>query len=291
MTTKLQRQDVVASRDQLPVFPRVISEILATVDDPGAKVSSLEALVARDPVLLARVLHLANAAATRSRRDGEVYDLHTAIALIGLARLREETLRSKLGGFLDGLLPSGVLPGLWQHSAATGVCAEQLAAHLAMPTVPALVAGVLHDIGEFWLCRFHQRDFLAAWEEAQSAAISVDAAERERFGVDHATVGAWLADSWGLPMPICVAIRYHHRPESALSVPLVPLVHIADVLGNTLDPGRARTRAGSLSPNACAALGLQWEESAELLYARIESAGGSSPGFYDLGAPPPPQVD
>lgn len=281
MSGKLVREQVVASRDLLPVFPRVISEIFATLDDPESNLGVLEMLVARDPVLLARVLHLANAAASRSRRADPVVNLHTAITLIGLARLREEVIKSSLIGFLRGLMPAGVRPGLWQHGAATGVCAEQLAAHVGMPTVPALVAGLLHDIGQVWLCCFRAEEFCDAWTEAASRKTTVEAAERARFGVDHATIGAWLADSWGLPVPVCVAIRYHHSPDTAVSVPLVPLVHVANVLANALDLSGHGARVAELSEKCCAALGLRWDESAHLLFARIEAAHRAAAHFYD----------
>lgn len=282
MAGKLLREEVVASRDLLPVFPRVITEIFATLDDPESNLGVLEKLVARDPVLVARVLHLANVVASRSRRDDSIFNLYTAIALIGLARLREEVIKSKLSGFLHGVLPSGVLPRLWQHGAATGVCAEQLALHAGLPTVPALVAGLLHDVGQLWLCRFQPEAFLSAWEEAMTRTTTIEAAERERFGVDHATVGAWLADSWGLPMQVCVAIRYHHCPDTALSVPLVPLLHVANVLSNALALGGEYSRVSALSQKSCEALGLRWDESAELLFARIEAASRASAHFYDL---------
>ncbi|WP_153116715.1 HDOD domain-containing protein [Rhodocyclus tenuis] len=281
MSHKLLREEVVASRDLLPVFPRVISEIFATLDDPESNLGVLEKLVARDPVLVARVLHLANVAASRSRRDDSIFNLYTAIALIGLAQLREEVIKSKLTGFVHGLLPAGVLPGLWQHGAATGVCAEQLALHLGLPAVPALVAGLLHDIGQVWLCRFQPAAFLSAWEEAKTRSTTIEAAERERFGVDHATIGAWLADSWGLPMQVCVAIRYHHCPDTALSVPLVPLLHVANVLSNALDLGGDYARVSALSQQCCDALGLRWDDSADLLFARIEAANRASAHFYD----------
>lgn len=281
MSAGLLREDVVASRDLLPVFPRVITEIFATLDDPESNLGVLEKIVARDPVLVARVLHLANAAASRLRRDDSICNLYTAIALIGLARLREAVIKSQLSGFLHGVLPASVLPGLWQHGAATGVCAEQLALHVGMPTVPALVAGLLHDIGQVWLCRFRPEAFLSAWEEAKTRRTSIEAAERERFGVDHATVGAWLADSWGLPMQVCVAIRYHHSPDTALSVPLVPLVHVANVLANALDLGGQYSRVSALSGKCCESLGLRWDESANLLFARIEAANRASAHFYD----------
>lgn len=108
--------------------------------------------------------------------------------------------------------------------------------------------------------------------EAATRTVMVEAAERERFGVDHAIVGAWLAEGWGMTRPICDAIRCHHAPDAELAEPLVPLVHVAEVLSNALDPtGDGETQVGYLSKSSCDALGLKWEESAIALFGRIDA--------------------
>lgn len=270
-TRTVTREEVIAQRDALPVFPRVIDDILATLDDPDANVGLLVAHVSRDPVLAAQVFSIANSAASHSRRDGKVRDLYTATSLIGLSRLRQTTIVTSLSGFLRGALPPGLAPGFWEHSAATGVCARQLAQHVHQPGDAALIAGLLHDIGQLWLFRFQPEAFMAAWQAAERREMTIDAAERARFGVDHATIGAWLAESWDLPAPVCAAIRHHHAPDSALNEPLVAVVHVAEVLSNALDLGGGNPRVSSLSDAACEQLGLRWDESAESLFGRIDA--------------------
>lgn len=265
------REAVLAQRDALPVFPRVIDDVLATLDDPDANVGQLVAHVARDPVLAAQVFSIANAAASHTRRDGKVRDLYTATSMIGLTRLRQTTIVTSLAGFLRGALPPGLTPGFWEHSAATGVCARQLALHVHQSSDAALIAGLLHDIGQLWLFRFHPEAFMAAWQTAACGEAPIETAERERFGVDHSTIGAWLAESWDLPAPVCAAIRHHHAPDSALHEPLVAVVHVAEVLSNALDLGGSDPRVGYLSDAACEQLGLSWDESAESLFGRIDA--------------------
>ena len=48
--------------------------------------------------------------------------------------------------------------------------------------------------------------------DAVAAGLSPLDAEREVLGVDHAEVGALIAEHWNLPEALVVAIRYHHRP-------------------------------------------------------------------------------
>lgn len=268
----LTRDMVVERRDSLPPFPRVIEDILTTLDDPEANLNMLVGHIGRDPVLSARILSQANAAAGRTRRDAAVRDLYAATSLIGLARLRQTTIVTSLAGFLRGALPRVLAPGFWEHSAAAGVCAQQVAAYARLPGDAALIAGLLHDVGQLWLCRFEPELFMAARQESVARRSTVDAAERERFGVDHAVIGGWLAESWGLPPALCEAIHRHHAPDRALPDPLVAVVHVAEVLSNALDvSGGEATRVTYVSAKACEQLGLNWDESANALFGRIDA--------------------
>lgn len=266
----ITRDTVLANRDALPVFPRVINEVLATLDDPDANLNLLVSHVGRDPILAARVYSLANAAASRRRCDAKVRDLYTATSLIGLSRLRETTIITSLAGFLRSALPPALSPGFWEHSVATGICSRQIAFHARPSGDIALITGLLHDIGQLWMFRFEPEDFMAAWHVAERREKTIDAAERECFGVDHAEIGAWLAESWGLPAPVCEAIFSHHKPDSTLHEPLVAVVHVAEVLSSALDLGGS-ARIDYLSAGACDMLGLRWDESAESLFGRIDA--------------------
>lgn len=282
MHRPVTREAVLAQRDALPAFPRVIEKILETLDDPDANINLMVGHVSHDPVLSARVFSLANAAASNTRRDAKIRDLYTATSLIGLQRLREAVIMTSLIGFLRGELPAGLSPGFWQHSAATGISAQQVAAHTHLPGDPALIAGLLHDIGQLWLYRFEPEAFMVAWGAAADRKAGIVDAEREIFAVDHAQVGAWLAESWGLPPPICKAIQHHHAPDLALDEPLVAVVHVAEVLSNALDLGGSNPRVTGLSDAACDQLGLRWDDSVEPLFGRIEGAGRYVASYFRL---------
>jgi HD-like signal output (HDOD) protein len=272
MGRMVTQDEVVAMRDALPVFPRVIDDILATLDDPDANLNLLVGYVGRDPVLAGRVFSQANAAASHTRRSAAVRDLYTATSLIGLQKLRQTAITTSLAGFLHGALPAGLSPGFWEHSAATGVCAQQVASCAHQSADAPLIAGLLHDVGQLWLYRFEPQAFMAAWQDAVEHKTTIVEAERERFGVDHAVIGAWLAESWGLPPGLCQAILCHHAPDASLPDMLVATVHVAEVLSNALDvSGGKATRVTYLSAQACELLGLTWDESANALFGHIDA--------------------
>lgn len=286
MSRIITRDDVVRTSDALPVFPRVIEDILATLDDPDANLKLLVSYIGRDPVLAGRIFSMANAAANHTRRNAAVRDLYTATSLIGLTKLRQMAIATSLAGFLHGALLPGLAPGFWEHSAATGVCAQQLAVHARQPADTALIAGLLHDVGQLWLYRFEPQAFMAAWQDAESHRQVIVDAERERFGVDHTLIGAWLADTWGLPPAMCQAIRSHHDPDEALPDPLVAIVHVAEVLSNALDiSGGASARVTYLSAEACELIGLNWDESVYPLFGRIEAVSQFVTTYFQTQPP------
>lgn len=283
MAARLLTQDEVIERSSmLPGFPRIIAEILATLDDPETNLKVLVGHISHDPVIAARVLSLANRAATGTRRQPPIHDIFTATSLIGMGSVREMALISSTASFVDDIAPDDPSPMLWSHSVAVGVCSEELALYTSAPPSVALIAGLLHDIGQLWLYRFYADSFNAAWQQALNHNIGIEEAERARFGVDHSTIGAWLTDHWSLSADIGAAIRYHHDPESALDEPLVPLVHVAEVLSNALDlTDRDENRVTAISSAACLKLGLVWDADIRPLFGRMEARSRHANAFFD----------
>ena len=273
-TNIVTREEVVERSAELPAFPRIVSEIIATLDDPEANFKVLVDHIAHDTVIAARVLSLANVASGHSRRQSSVSDIYTATSMIGTGRVREMAIISSIGGFVDGVAAGGLSDAFWQHSVAVGVCSEELARHTALPgsAGAALIAGLLHDVGQLWLYRFNPEMFRMAWRDALSSATGIEAVEHEHFGADHSIIGAWLAEHWALPAGIVAAIQHHHCPDDALMEPLVPLVHVAEVLSNALDlTERDENRVTSLSPAACRRLGLAIDTDIQSLFGRMEA--------------------
>jgi putative nucleotidyltransferase with HDIG domain len=281
------REEVIRQSRLMPSFPAVVNEILATLDDPDANFNTLVRCISHDPVIAARVLSVANMVATRGRRDVEVNNIFTASSLIGMAKVRSITLISSLGGFLRQAGTPRLPTHFWEHSVAISVCAEELANHVATPISAdaALIAGLLHDVGQLWLHALDAKASGDCWSRAKSSQQGIEVLERETFGVDHAVIGGWLAEHWKLSPMIVDAIQHHHNPDAAPEQPLVALVHVAEVLGNALDLGhRERNRVTYLSSAACEQLELVWDDAVRPLFGRIEARSSHANRFFSPGA-------
>ena len=274
MTTTITQDEVLTRAIGLPRFPRVVIEILASLDDPETNLNVLTDLIGHDPVIAARVLSFANRAAARTRHISAVSDIYTATSLIGMGRVREISLISSLGEFVGTSASEVMSASYWQHSIAVGVCAQELAIHIDEPisSDSALIAGLLHDIGQLWLYRFHQDTFKMALNEAHSQAIGLETVEHRDFAVGHTQIGAWLAEHWALPADITAAIAHHHAPDAALGDLLVPVIAVAEVLANGLDlVERAGNRVTHISSAACKRLDLVFDAGIQPLFGRIEA--------------------
>ena len=282
MSRHITQFEVEENSNALPAFPRVIADLMQTLDDPDANLKVMVEYISRDPVVAGHVFARANTVHYLTRSRHKIEDLQAAASLIGMAGLRETITMVSMASFFSDDTAAKVSPAFWRHSIVTGVCAKHLAEQVGVPPQVAMLAGLLHDVGQLWLHRFVPDAFALVRTIALQNGMGIDVAERKSFGVDHTTIGAWLTKSWGLPDAITLAIKSHHAPDSALHEPLVPVLHVAEVLSNVLDLNDDDTnRVHYVSANACQALGLNWEEpSSHSLLARIEAISRHMMAYY-----------
>lgn len=269
MGIQLSRDEVVGRAACLPAFPRVVSAILATLDDENTSIGALAQHVERDPVITARVFSLANSAALHTRPGAVIRDIATATSMIGMARLREVVLAVSLAEFARN---SRISTAFWEHSVAVGMCAQTLAKHVALASDHALVAGLLHDIGQLWMAKFYPLEFQVVRMAATNRTEAINELEREYFGLDHCQIGLILAEHWDLPEAIGLAISHHHDPEPGLAEKLVAATHVAEVFANALDlTGREENQVTGLSAAACSALGIDLNSDLGAIFGALEA--------------------
>lgn len=269
MPVQLSRAEIIERAALLPAFPRVIREILDNLEKDNSSISALAHLLQHDPVIAGRVIALASSAAVSMRPGAAVHGLAGATSMIGLAKVREIVLNVSMAEFARDSQMSAYF---WEHSVAVGVTAQEMARYCHASLDYALIAGLLHDIGQLWMARFYPAEFQAVRRLVAEGKSDIIVAEQELFALDHCSVGSVIAEHWGLPEPVVAAIRFHHHPDPGLAEKLVPVVHVAEVLSNALDLTRRQdNQVAYLSPAACEALGIDWTADMNHLFAKIEA--------------------
>ncbi|HET6583185.1 MAG TPA: HDOD domain-containing protein [Nannocystaceae bacterium] len=224
------------------MLPGVYHEAVAALSDERCDTRVLAAILQRDLGATTRVLKLANSSWWSPARP--ITDVERAIAALGRDIVRSALL---LLGLANGLsdAPAGWIDELAVH----GMRVAELAAELVDDRREAGVArsaGLLHDIGRVALARSATHDYLPLLRHSDETELI--AAERETFGVDHATVAGFLLELWGLPAAVAHAVARHHEQASAVEVVDAPqAVRLAEIVASHGAEALA-TRAGCTRP-------------------------------------------
>lgn len=214
--TQIKRR--VESFHDLPSLPVTATGILEMAADPRAGARELAAIIEQDAPLAARVMRYANS--PLYGYPGKIKDLKSAIArVLGFDFVLNLALGITVGKSLripaEG--PLG-LDAFWQHSVYCAALVEKLAraipGTLEAKRGTAYLAGLLHNIGILLLGHAFQSEFfLLNRYLASNAGSSLHHIEKYALGVSHDQIGGWLLESWGLPIELVTAARYHHEEE------------------------------------------------------------------------------
>lgn len=233
---------IVKSIKKLPPFPNVATRALEILDDPDASVDRLISIIQYDQAITANVLKLCNSAYYGLRR--KVHSLREGLVLLGNAELKNIILASTVVKFFHKEnrgydLAKGEL---WKHAVATGIISRIVSNRVTQSEPPSLfTAALLHDIGKVVLSRFVDRYFEQIIALVNEGRHSFLEGESEMLGIDHAEVGAKIAESWNFPEDIVQAIRLHHRPEEASDDdPLTPIIYLANIITLSMGIGVGR---------------------------------------------------
>jgi putative nucleotidyltransferase with HDIG domain len=238
----------VLSRRELPTLPVVLGRILSVVDGERSSTRDLVEVIEHDQALASRVLKLANSALFGCPRT--VATIPRAVVLVGFSTVRNLALGAKVWDTLTvGGRQSELVEELWRHSALVAATAKVVAARIpGVDPDASFTAGLLHDVGKLILSLKLGMKYWSLVGAADNDH-AVEDIERERLGVDHAEVGAWLLEAWRLPSPIVGAVGEHHRVPQGPEWHTTRMIFTADRLVRGTD-----FAAGELRPLAAEVL-------------------------------------
>ncbi|MBN2706454.1 MAG: HDOD domain-containing protein [Deltaproteobacteria bacterium] len=279
------------SKLSLPSPPVVLSQLLKMLAEDRSSATELAEVVLKDPGLTARVLRIANSPFYSF--SNKIVTVSHAIALLGFRTIRiicaGESFLAIFPARLKGV--SRLFHNYCRHSLLVALLARNLAESLApeLDSEKVFIAGLLHDMGKpvLW---YNFPEQAAIYNDLRRRDFSESEAEQLAYGIDHATVGAWVAGEWGLDSELAKTMAHHHEVQSAsmLDAPPVPaeysllkIVGLANILARCLqveDGGR---------PPAAAVVdlfvrrnlpGLDWPK----LFARLSEEAG----LYEIDLSP-----
>jgi HD-like signal output (HDOD) protein/tRNA A-37 threonylcarbamoyl transferase component Bud32 len=195
-------------------------QIVQATSRPDCEVRDVVDLLTRDPVICGQVLKVINSSVYGLTRS--VTSIDRAVVLLGLNTVRSLVLTFSLPAMQLPTVPDKPFRDHCLASVSGAIIARELTVRARRAFAEDdLVCGLLRDLGSL-LLRHHFRERYEEFATTRTQRLFRHhcAAEREWFGVDHATVSAELLRRWNLPIELVEPIRYHHEPN----LPDVPRV-------------------------------------------------------------------
>ena len=173
------------------------------IDDPDIGLEVLAKAIVAEPLLSSKLVRLANSAAFRTGGPA-VADVKTAALRVGVARIRTLAIAVAVDQMVQArqMAPVKLLARqLWEHSVNVAALAFVLTRKLTgLNPDTALYAGIVHDIGQFYLL-----SRVADYPELLDGSNDLSAL---MFDI-HKSVGHAVLESLGTPDEIVKAVDDH----------------------------------------------------------------------------------
>ncbi len=191
----------------IPPCPEVLTKLLGEMrnDEPDYMVMSN--LISADVSLAAEMLKTVNSPFFGLR--SKATSVKQALTLLGLSNVKEVVTGSLLKNCLSAG-ESATMEHFWETSSGIAQTASLLAKPLSgLDREDAYTFALFRDCGIPLMVK-HYPEYDDFYAEAVTSAQSYTEAEQAKFGMNHARVGAQLAQSWHLSEDSCKAIALSH---------------------------------------------------------------------------------
>jgi diguanylate cyclase (GGDEF)-like protein len=197
----------------LPSAPAVVIHILELSREEEVSISKIAQVISRDPALAAKLLRVANSAFYGIRY--EVTTLTRAISVLGINPTLSLALSFSLVRHLQKSdNKSFDVIAYWRRSAIAAAAGRALGELLNKSMREEFyLSGLLQDIGMLVLNEAIPHSYNPLVAAAKGSHKKLIEMEREKLGVDHSAVGAWLLELWNLPEKYQFAVKTSHDPK------------------------------------------------------------------------------
>lgn len=208
-----------------PLLPETAIALSEMARKRDTSLRDVEACVARDPIVAARVVAVASSAFYS--RGQPVKSLRAAITRLGLHEVRDvafqvvaQTRIFRIPGYDDRMR------ALFESSQASGLIAREVCRVLSYESEVAYLCGLLHDMGEAIILG-------VIGESWHHRGLPVPALVNLKPVIEHyhAQAGGVVCRKWGLPDIISDSVRFHHQPKlAAHSDKMARVLAVTDLL-------------------------------------------------------------
>jgi len=229
---KLKKKKIV-----LPEIPAVVFELNEVIANPLSSADSIARVVNTSPSLTALLLKIVNSSFYGF--PSKISKVSHAVSLIGTREISSLALGISILSIFKNI-PKEIIDmySFLKHSLACGIVSRILASQSNFSQTEQLfVSGLLHDLGRLILYIYFPQESRNVLSRARSGCRLLYEEETDYLGCNHAEVGKMLMKQWKLPHILENNVWYHHRPSKAQQPIPAALVHLADIIVNSLGIG------------------------------------------------------
>jgi putative nucleotidyltransferase with HDIG domain len=221
---------IVENVNSLPLFPENIIAIQRLIDDPKSDLSDIAKMISIDPAMTADILKIMNSAQYMLLKHCD--NVTDAVKLLGIKGVKNLLYSYGTQKILGE--ENDEKKALWVHSYKTAFFAYNMVKNFKRDQnllEDVYIGGILHDMGKMVFANVHpdMLEKIRGFCEEKNVPFTVF--ERITAGMNHAEIGALLAEKWNFPETLVSMIRYHHSPQEApCHKELAEAVYLADIL-------------------------------------------------------------
>ncbi|MDR2177306.1 MAG: HDOD domain-containing protein [Treponema sp.] len=221
---------IVNNVNSLPQFPENIMMVQKLIGDPKAEMASIARQISMDPALTADLLKIVNSAQYMLAK--KVDNIGEAVKLVGIRGIKNLLYSYGTQKILGD--DTADKKQLWEHSYKTAFYAYNLIKNFKKDNNlldDVYVGGILHDMGKIIFSNVHPDLLNKIKEFSAEKNLPPSTFEDLAAGMNHAEIGAQIAEKWNFPENLVTAIRFHHDPSSAPAETkdLVDTVYLANM--------------------------------------------------------------
>lgn len=217
---------VMAQVQDLPAFTPACDRALEAIDAGREGLTALVEAIESDTGLTVASLRRAQLPPTRR----PIANIPEAVTRLEAEEIRAAIAEVPRAAFPWRTTQEALVQDLRVHGQMVALAADRLAEEVGFEDRDDLVcAALLHDVGKLvFALAVGERNWCA--DTRRTTPEKRIREERRLARVDHAGLGAVLAERWGLPERLCGAIAGHHRSGAEAS--LTTLLRLADIVAH-----------------------------------------------------------
>ena len=236
------RKKIMQQEVKLPELPSVVFKLNEIIADPLSSADDIAQIVSKSPSLATVLLKIVNSSFFGF--PSKIDNISRAVTIIGTREIGTLALGISVMTVFEDISETLInMKHFLRHCFSCGIISRILAAQKDLPqTEQIFVSGLLHDIGRTIVYKYFPMHAGTLLNRSIESGRPLYQEERNVLGCRHTDLGRLLLKKWKLPSVLENNISCHHNPSAANDPVQATIVHMADIISNSLGLGSSGER-------------------------------------------------